>query len=435
MQVNCINPRIILNPLFLELIAEHGNYTLFGVEHNLFKSKRALYGFKKEKLSPVKTGVKRNTIDSCFIRDRHSTQTYPMYLEVPCGHCEVCKNAKVNAFVERCKLETQCYNVQPLFLTLTYDENHKKECGVCLRDVQLFFKRLRINLKRHGYAHSIRYVLVAEYGKRFHRPHYHAILWNLSQNDILSYRDIVQIIEKSWINGFTMLRFIDPSNDKGFYYTSKYLRKDSHVPRGCNETFMVSSNRGGAIGAPFIDKHCKSIIRNSDTEFKYVNKWNSKVESLQYSRYVLNRLFPTMSRCLGAYTKSSIRQFLADYSILKSRHTLNNMLYAKKAKEITDFFGRYFYCPNVEYSDVKASMEDSENKILGRMLRAEIIIDNAIARGKQYYDKCLLMSKQRELFLEKLFLHVEDIDLHNKSYNIRRSNSRSINRELLLTPF
>lgn len=142
-----------------------------------------------------------------------------------------------------------------------------------------------------------------------------------------------------------------------------------------------------------------------------------------------------MSRCLGAYTKSSIRQFLADYSILKSRHTLNNMLYAKKAKEVTDFFGKYFYCPVVEYSDVKASMEDSENKILGRMLRSEIIIDNAIARGKQYYDKCLLMSKLRERFLEKLFLHVEDIDLHNKSYNIRRSNSRSINREMLLTPF
>ena len=283
-QCICENPQIIINPLIEELVAQHGNITIKGVETKYKSYKRKLYDFKKSSIHPRSLGIGRDALDSCFVCDSVTKEHYPVYLEVPCGHCDVCKQSKVNAFVHRCKLETFNYSCQPLFITLTYDENNKKECGVCLRDVQLFFKRLRINLVRKGFREKIRYALCSEYGRRTHRPHYHAILWNLRQTDILSYREITGLIEKSWSYGFCMCRLIDPRNDKAFYYTSKYLRKDNIVPAGCNKTFMVCSNRGGSIGAPFIDRIAESIRRCRNTKFLISNKWNGKVEPLQYNQ-------------------------------------------------------------------------------------------------------------------------------------------------------
>lgn len=83
------------------------------------------------------------------------------------------------------------------FLTLTYNDEHipknhnHKECShldgeLCPRDLKLFIKRLR---KRNP---GIRYFAVGEYGENFSRPHYHAVIFNLVDLDLVteSWKDV-----------------------------------------------------------------------------------------------------------------------------------------------------------------------------------------------------------------------------------------------------
>lgn len=59
-----------------------------------------------------------------------------------------------------------------VFVTLTYAEDRQ---SLCIRDVQLWLKRLR---KRCG---AVRYFYCGEYGDRTERPHYHAALFGLPE--------------------------------------------------------------------------------------------------------------------------------------------------------------------------------------------------------------------------------------------------------------
>lgn len=61
-------------------------------------------------------------------------------------------------------------------ITLTYSDEHLPRDGVQKRDLQLFFKRLRKD-------HSVRYFACGEYGDRFSRPHYHALLFGCDFRD------------------------------------------------------------------------------------------------------------------------------------------------------------------------------------------------------------------------------------------------------------
>lgn len=216
MKVNCDTPITIFNPLLNELVALHKNIHINGLERKFINSKNLYYAFNSSKILPSPDSVPVACLDNYYISNSVTGETYPIYIQVPCGHCEVCKNAKVNAFVDRCKLETQLYNSKPIFITLTYDDIHRKQEGVSVRDIQLFLKRMRINLYRRGYREKIRYAVVSEYGRRTARPHYHGILWNLHQTDFLSYLEIRALIEKSWSCGFVMCRLVDPSDDKAF---------------------------------------------------------------------------------------------------------------------------------------------------------------------------------------------------------------------------
>lgn len=226
----CEHPVFIVNPSLDELLMR--GYTLHnGSTTARFCSRSAsvLKSFRsKLKIKPSYSVCP--SIKDYYLVDEDTGEIVPLYVAVPCGHCPVCKGIKVNSFVHRCKLESLSYSCLPWFVTLTYDDGHYPACGLSKRDAQLFLKRLRINLTRRGYQDKIRYVLVGEYGKNTHRGHYHAIFWNLHSTEILTSLEISKIIEKSWSNGYILSRQVDLSNERCFYYTAKYLRKDCVKP-------------------------------------------------------------------------------------------------------------------------------------------------------------------------------------------------------------
>lgn len=436
-QILCTNPHIVLNPLWSEYLSRYGKYVIRGKEY--FCEDRSILYKKRVPwfLNPHLLKITKDDISTCYFVDVTSGETFDMFMQVPCGHCENCKVTKINAFVHRCKLETMMYSCKPIFLTLTYNEENKPKEGLSVRDCQLFLKRLRVNLFRKGYRERIRYVLVGEYGHNTHRAHYHAILWNLHATDYLDFKAIRDTINESWNQGFCMLRFIDPNNDKGFYYTSKYLRKDNDVPDGCNPTFLLSSNRNGGIGAPFIDTLREFIARSLCTSPKFRNRFNGKVENLLLSKYVLNRIFPSLSRSVGSKVRSAMRDFVFCYRSLQTAERIsgdqfitNSQLFDETFIQMSDILCKYVYV--YDPKEVRVSCLLPQRQLIRRLLDDERIILSALAKGNDYYSQSLYFANKRDAFLGKLFYSKHGkIDLTNRSNKYLIDRARSIANEIL----
>ena len=85
--------------------------------------------------------------------------------------------------------------------------------------MQRFIKRLRKHLYlAKGNSYRIKFFLCSEYGPKTNRPHYHGIIFNITDAD-------VSFIEKCWQNGF--VNFSKVRGAGSFRYVSKYCSKPS----------------------------------------------------------------------------------------------------------------------------------------------------------------------------------------------------------------
>jgi len=101
-------------------------------------------------------------------------------MHVPCGKCAFCIKKQIDAWCLRLRHELDVSS-SAFFLTLTYNDEHLPKDGeLSKRDLQLFIKRLR---KRNP---GIRYFAVGEYGENYSRPHYHAVIFNLVDLDLVT---------------------------------------------------------------------------------------------------------------------------------------------------------------------------------------------------------------------------------------------------------
>lgn len=105
-------------------------------------------------------------------------------MRLPCGRCSHCRLKRSREWAIRCMHEASLYvptvsnpdGRGNCFITLTYNTPHLPEFNsLRKRDFQLFMKRLR---KRFG--SGIRYYMCGEYGGKYGRPHYHALLFNFN---------------------------------------------------------------------------------------------------------------------------------------------------------------------------------------------------------------------------------------------------------------
>lgn len=140
---------------------------------------------------------------------------------IPCGKCEECLREKKIDLYKRIKKELSFWE-KNIFVTLTYDNEHKKDLNV--KDMQLFFKKMRKKNK-------IRYFYVGELGETTKRPHYHAIIFNYEPDDkqetIKTKSNFEQFtsqeLTKTWGNG----RVTFSTMEKGLInYILKYLTKN-----------------------------------------------------------------------------------------------------------------------------------------------------------------------------------------------------------------
>ena len=166
---------------------------------------------------------------------------------VGCGKCVACMEKRRNEISLRNYFELLDCGNRATFITLTYNDDNlpylNGSPSLCMRDFQLFMKRLRKSLQ----PEKVRFYGCGVYGPITHRPHYHVIIYNLK----FTY-DLHQKLEKIWSKGFVQCRACDLASIR---YTSKYmltkLLGDWEPP---TREFHLSSRNPG-IGLPYLARH------------------------------------------------------------------------------------------------------------------------------------------------------------------------------------
>jgi len=179
------------------------------------------------------------------------------------------------------------------FLTLTYNNESipTDKFGntyVSKDDCQKFIKRLR---KRMGNKNKLRYYLAAEYGPVTMRPHYHAVLFNLPEQDEIKNR---RLIAKAWSItdpktkkpkpiGFIQLEKVN--ENRIAYVTGYCMDKDKSV----NSEKKVFALQSQGLGRAYL-KQVERVAWHKDypTENLYYPLENGKKVALP--RYYRNKI-------------------------------------------------------------------------------------------------------------------------------------------------
>lgn len=128
-------------------------------------------GFRSRTVNP--TGKR-----SIVFNPKEGYSDLPLVLS--CGKCIDCRRKKVQHWALRIFHEYKSVG-SGCFITLTYNDSFlPKDGNLCIRHFQLFMKRLRKRFARTG----IKYFSCGEYGAKYGRPHYHAVVIGVEFSDM-----------------------------------------------------------------------------------------------------------------------------------------------------------------------------------------------------------------------------------------------------------
>lgn len=143
-------------------------------------------------------------------------------LQVPCGKCIGCRLERSRQWAVRIVHEASLHT-HSCFVTLTYDDDHCPS-GLVYRDFRLFMRRLR------KFCPGVRFFMCGEYGERFSRPHFHAVLFGCGFPDralvgrfpsgSLFYRSAQ--LEELWPHGFSSIGEVTMESAA---YVARYVLK------------------------------------------------------------------------------------------------------------------------------------------------------------------------------------------------------------------
>lgn len=299
MNIYCSDSRIIWHPHAYHLCKKYRHFTTpSGLHHNSV-------------MHVNKNHVTSKNIDKYTIVNPDTGETYPMFLQVPCGKCPLCLEKKSQQWSFRCLCESYMSNEPAYFVTLTYNNDNLPTAGVDPRALQLFFKRLRIALDRKSITHNIRYFAVSEYGSKSGRPHYHICLFGYpSANRTIS--TILHEIERAWSiptgqynsDGSPVVSplgfaYCVPLIKGGINYVTKYMTKSPYQPKGMNNVFMLTSRKNGGIGSAYAESKRQHYLDHpDDVTISVPDIYSGKIITQSLPAYFKSKYFPSVSQCL-----------------------------------------------------------------------------------------------------------------------------------------
>lgn len=367
MNISCQSPVVLLNPKFFELLrTEDINSVRYVTDDECnvisYKFRPWAPDSYRRFLSPKRNKVTLDNYSNYQIVTKDYV-IYPLYIVVPCGKCLLCRNRASLSWQCRALAETCCSSNIPLFVTLTFDNEHKPLLGVEKRDIQLFLKRLRKNLKDS----NIRYFCVSEYGSHTYRPHYHMIIWNWPTFKHLS--EPLKEIEKAWQQGFV---YVKACNQGAVSYVMKYMRKDAKIPVGMNDTFYLASRRPG-IGAEWIEKNKKFFQENPEqVEVSLRDPFTGNMLSFFLPQYFKDKISPPVSKLFSRSVVKEYKRFV--YLSLLAKQLVEPRSYMWKTFEddwLSPVLKKYY--PYFGFKHMPDSYELPEYKGLLVTLRKEAL--------------------------------------------------------------
>lgn len=176
---------------------------------------------------PIRIINNSEYIHSCYSKLCHT---------VPCGHCYECNSAKTLAWQVRC-IEERNNAVCCYYYTLTSSDDHITHYGTDSigkpynvfnkHELQNWLKRLRKYLP----GIKMKYIITSELGEKFHRPHYHVLLYFY---EAVSAKTVYNAISSTWKEGFIKAgdnRGLITDN-RGVMYVVKYMHKTDKYYNG-----------------------------------------------------------------------------------------------------------------------------------------------------------------------------------------------------------
>ena len=282
-----------------------------------------------------------------------------------CGFCEACISKQRAEWRVRAYYESQrCLRDGGfvLFDTLTMSDDHIKrysdvfpnmdipkhldKTAFCRSDIQKFFKRLRINLRRNGYNSDgkLRYILTSEYGtseetrgfKNTHRPHYHVLFF---VNFLIEPVALSRIISRSWYLGKTdgvkpyedcsLCPLKEYCNKVCLYQSSNYVLSERVVSRDTLNNCMKCVN----YVTKYISKdmfNWVNLSQSIENLFSVVcPNYLDDYETLKsYRRFRCNVLpFHLQSNGFGLYAlEAEERQFIEKYNKIRIPSTKKDVV-------------------------------------------------------------------------------------------------------------
>lgn len=302
---------------------------------------------------PKKAKITREDLDSCYYLNPSSGEMIPIYIEVPCQKCIICKDNKAKQWATRITCEGNYHINCPWWITLTYNLFNIDSAGLNKKHLQNFFKRLRERIFRQiNEDVRVRFVAVGEYGGNTARPHYHAQIFGLPN---LSAKETLTLIENAWshrisreryneivticaekrlkVEDYVFFRYdknrkplcylrygyayVKPAHDNTPLYLAKYMFKpELNTPFGCTPNFCLSSRKNG-IGYEYIQEYMDYHRRNPEvTQIVFNNKHTGKLCRFGIPQYFKDYWFPTPSKIIPVEVRQSYVKIQDIYSRL-----------------------------------------------------------------------------------------------------------------------
>lgn len=203
---------------------------------------------------------------------------------VSCGKCYNCRMRRIRSWIFRLKKEYEV-SVTAHFITLTYDNQHvpitsngfmtlhestQKSPGTKYQSshAQKFFKKLRKLENR-----KLTYYLIGEYGGVTQRPHYHAIIFNVSNQEN---------IDKAWIYGSVHIGTV---TEASIAYTLEYISKQSIVKKhGRDNRVLEYSLFSKGIGKSYLTEEIKQFHKQNKLDMYITIEDGTKIALPKYYR-------------------------------------------------------------------------------------------------------------------------------------------------------
>jgi len=209
------------------------------------------------------------------------------HVPVPCGRCPPCKIRRVNEWCFRMMQEYKLH-LHAHFVTLTYDTEHvpiSDNGFLTLRkkDFQDYMKRLRKLVPDY----NLKYYACGEYGTKNQRPHYHAIIFGVDDD---------QKFFDAWSLGgihFGQVHVGKVTQDS-VAYTMKYIDKSEYRKKHARDDRQAEfSLMSKGLGANYITDEI-ARYHKSDLSRMYVTRDGGHKVSLP--RYYRDRIYSEAER-------------------------------------------------------------------------------------------------------------------------------------------